>query len=273
MSTVAAAAGKANTSGTVRRPPASGPISTQMRAPQKGTVSNNGQQPPLNRPMSSVRGAGYSSNPTPNNMSTAGVFNGQKFDPFAPVNQGPAPPLLKNTQGSPEHQAKELEASVHTLIEESSLCLSKNDRNGSLDKAREALKKERMLVTHRNKHNTADQINNDLTFAVNFQLAYVYECNNMFPEALHAFNGLVKDTNHPAAVRVRINMGNIHFKMAQYPQAIKQFRMAYDQLDGAHGTLKAKVTKNISVAQLRLGQFLEAKQTLESTCIYLILHD
>merc|ERR1712195_470967 len=56
--------------------------------------------------------------------------------------------------------------------------------------------------------------NSDLTYAVCFNLANQYDANQMYTEALNTYSLIVKDKNYPNAGRLRVNMGNIYFKMA-----------------------------------------------------------
>lgn len=41
---------------------------------------------------------------------------------------------------------------------------------------------------------------------------------------------MVKNKQYPAAGRLRVNMGNIYFEQKKYPNAIKMYRMALDQV-------------------------------------------
>ena len=113
--------------------------------------------------MTSVRGAGYSSGPAPGAKSV--------FDPLQQGAKGPAPALQKRSDTSPEHLAREMEKEVNSLLEESASLAVRRNFPSALDKAKEAVKKERALCKHREKANLADQINYDLTYAVNFNLA------------------------------------------------------------------------------------------------------
>jgi intraflagellar transport protein 88 len=89
--------------------------------------------------------------------------------------------------------ARELEREVHTLLEESATfaagyapsaaaqtlsalgigirVASVAEKAIALEKAKEAIKKERALCKHREKNGLGEQINHDLTYAVNFNLA------------------------------------------------------------------------------------------------------
>ena len=38
--------------------------------------------------------------------------------------------------------------------------------------------------------------------------------------------------------RLKVNMGNIHFKLKNYPKAIKMYRMSLDQVPNAHREMR-----------------------------------
>lgn len=63
------------------------------------------------------------------------------------------------------------EKQVNKLIELSADAAAKGDNAGSLEYAKEAGKKERLLCKHRESNGLVDQINIDLTYAVTFNLA------------------------------------------------------------------------------------------------------
>lgn len=190
------------------------PLGTGMKPPGTGAVGVDGT-----RPMTSMQGAGYSS-------STKKVF-----DPMGQGQaRGPAEPLQKRSENSPEDLCRELEKQVNILIEEASIANHNNQKEQALEKAKEAGKKERQLCREREKNGLADQINSDLTYAVCFNLANQYDACGMHTEALNTYSLIVKDKNYPNAGRLRVNMGNIYFSQQKYPNAIKMYRMAMDQV-------------------------------------------
>ena len=52
----------------------------------------------------------------------------------------------------------------------------------------------------------------------------------MYSEALNAYSLIVKNRQYPQAARLRVNMGNIHVEQGNHAAAIKQYRMALDQV-------------------------------------------
>lgn len=52
---------------------------------------------------------------------------------------------------------------------------------------------------------------------------------SMFDELMSFFSG-----------RLRVNMGNIYYEQKKYPQAVKQYRMALDQVPNTHKDMRYK---------------------------------
>ncbi|GMH74663.1 hypothetical protein TL16_g06523, partial [Triparma laevis f. inornata] len=158
-----------------------------------------------------------------------------------------------------------MEKAVHSLIEASAQCSDNHEFTKALEKAKDAGKKERALCKHRETNSLADQINVDLTYAVWFNLACVYQQNGMMEEALNTYTLVVKNKNYPQATfRLRVNMGNIYFYQKKYPQAIKQYRMALDQIPNSGKEVRFKIFRNIGNSFVRLGQFQDAIQSFET---------
>ncbi|RXN37970.1 Intraflagellar transport 88-like protein [Labeo rohita] len=126
------------------------PVGTAMGRPMTGAVQDGAA-----RPMTAVRAAGYSS----------AIARGSVFDPLG-QSKGPAPPLETKNEDTPEEKIKILEKKVNDLIEESCLAHARGDLQLSLEKAKEAGRKERALVRQREQTGTADHINLDLTYSV-----------------------------------------------------------------------------------------------------------
>ncbi len=207
------------------------------------------------RPMTSVSGAGF--------QSSAGKDqNRGSFDPLQ-MNKGGTQPLAEKSENSPEDKAKELEKSVHRLIEASAEALANKDVRGALEKAKEAGKAERNLCKFRESKNLSDHINLELTYAICFNLANAYYHNKMYEEALQTYNLIVKNKSYPQSGRLRVNMGNIYFDQKKYPQAIKMYRMALDQIPATGKELRFRVLRNIGNAFVKMGQFQDAIESLE----------
>ncbi|XP_060785593.1 intraflagellar transport protein 88 homolog isoform X2 [Neoarius graeffei] len=204
------------------------------------------------RPMTAVRAAGYSSS----------VIRGSTFDPLG-QSRGPAPPLEGKNEDTPEEKIKILEKKVNDLIEESCMAHANSDLQLALEKAKEAGRKERVLLRQREQTGTADHINLDLTYSALFNLANQYANNDMNTEALNTYQVIVKNKMFNNAGRLKVNMANIYFKQKNYPMAIKFYRMALDQISNAHTEMRIKIMQNIGIAFVRMGQYSDAITSFE----------
>eukprot|EP00741_Cyanophora_paradoxa_P006734 tig00001038_g6514.t1 len=233
----------------VRRGP---PSSLGRRAPPS---QMGGAQEPAARPMTSVKAAGYTSHGRP------GGAGSKSFDPLGA--RGPAPALQKKAENSPEEQAKDLEKKVNALIEESAIANKSGELGTALEKAKLAAKQERALCKMREQAGLQDQINIDLTYSVCFNLAVQFHANGLYTEALNAYTAIVKNKQYAQSGRLRVNMGNIYFEQKKYPNAIKMYRMALDQIPNTGKEIRAKIMRNIGHAFVRLGQFPDAIQSYQ----------
>ena len=126
----------------------------QRRMPTQGGRSV-ASDAPSERPMTSVRAAGYTSSgkggPAPLRDANAAA--------------GPAPPLAVSEDASPEQQARDFEKKLNNLIEESAKLNAAGKFAAALEKAKEAEKKEKALRKHREHNHIEDQANMDLQCA------------------------------------------------------------------------------------------------------------
>ncbi|MEE6472724.1 hypothetical protein FKM82_009699 [Ascaphus truei] len=58
-------------------------------------------------------------------------------------------------------------------------------------------------------------------------------------------------------------MANIYLKQRNYSKAIKFYRMAMDQIPGAHKEMRIKIMQNIGVAFIKTGQYADAINSFE----------
>uniref|UniRef100_A0A4W3HLY2 Intraflagellar transport protein 88 homolog n=1 Tax=Callorhinchus milii TaxID=7868 RepID=A0A4W3HLY2_CALMI len=239
-----------------RRPPVSKwqierllPLSSSMGRPVTGAIQEGVG---VARPMTAVRAAGYSS----------AAIRGSAFDPLG-QSRGPAPPLETKNEDTPEEKVKQLEKTVNELVEESCIANSRGDLQLALEKAKEAGRKERILVRQREQTASADHINLDLTYSVLFNLASQYAANDMYAEALNTYQVIVKNKMFNNAGRLKVNMANIYFKQRNYPKAIKFYRMALDQISSSHKEMRIKIMQNIGVVFVKMGQYSDAITSFE----------
>ncbi|XP_061648470.1 intraflagellar transport protein 88 homolog isoform X2 [Phyllopteryx taeniolatus] len=204
------------------------------------------------RPMSAVRAAGF----------TSSRACGSAFDPLG-QSRGPAPALEEKKEDLPEEKIKLLEKKVNDLITESCMAQSLGNLQLALEKAKDAERKERVLVRQREQCGNAEQINIDLTYAVLLNLANQYENNEMYPEALSSYQLIVKNKMFTNAGRLKVNMANIWVKQKNYPKAIKLYRMALDHISDDYKEMRIKIMQNIGTVFVLLGQYSDAVASFE----------
>ena len=69
-------------------------------------------------------------------------------------------------------------------------------------------------------------------------LAHQYAKNELYTEALNTYQVITKNKNFNNAGRLKVNMGNIYYKMGQFPKALKFYRMALDQIPSGQSSTK-----------------------------------
>ncbi|XP_076174878.1 intraflagellar transport protein 88-like protein nompB [Ptiloglossa arizonensis] len=205
------------------------------------------------RPMTAVRGAGYTSS------------NRQTFDPLNLSSnvKGPAPSLESGKEDTPVEKIKVAERKIMELIESSVEAAYENNMRVALERAREASSRERALIRLQEQAGLSDNHNVDLTFAVIFNLATQYTNNNMFTEAIATYQAITRNRMFSNSARLKVNMGNIYVKMGQLSQAIKMYRMAFDQAPAAHKDLRIKIMHNIGMLFVQMGRLEEAANSFE----------
>ncbi|CAN7982887.1 unnamed protein product [Ixodes pacificus] len=249
-----------------RRPPTSSRFQAGMPSTSTGFRGQTAAMPPSRlhtsvgqpstaRPMTAVRGAGYSS---------AGV-QGQLANTFDPLNQSKASTLAFQTKenASPEERLKQLETSIMELVEQSCFSASKKEFKLALDQAKDGVMKEKHLSRQREQLSAEIAPNLDLTYCVLFNLAVQYANNEMFAEALNTYQIIVKNKAFSNVGRLKLNMGNICFFQRNYTKAIKFYRMALDQVPNTHKDMRIKIMKNIGLAFVKMGQLADAITSLE----------
>lgn len=85
----------------------------------------------------------------------------------------------------------------------------------------------------------------------------------MFIEALNTYTLMTKNKMFPNVNRLKINMGNIYFQLGLFSKAIKMYRMALDQVPGNQKELRLKITHNIGVLFVKMGQYSDAATSFE----------
>ncbi|XP_047286630.1 intraflagellar transport protein 88 homolog isoform X17 [Homo sapiens] len=236
----------------VTRPIATGYGSKTSLASSIGRPMTGAIQDGVTRPMTAVRAAGF----------TKAALRGSAFDPLS-QSRGPASPLEAKKKDSPEEKIKQLEKEVNELVEESCIANSCGDLKLALEKAKDAGRKERVLVRQREQVTTPENINLDLTYSVLFNLASQYSVNEMYAEALNTYQVIVKNKMFSNAGILKMNMGNIYLKQRNYSKAIKFYRMALDQVPSVNKQMRIKIMQNIGVTFIQAGQYSDAINSYE----------
>ncbi|CAG2174685.1 unnamed protein product, partial [Oppiella nova] len=237
-----------------------------------------GQQPPSTaRPMTAVRGVGYTST----GNRGAGVF-----DPL-----GQSKSMVSGFQtrddSAPEVKIKQLEKKINDLLEESVFAAQRLEMSTALERAKDCVQKERSLSRMKEgsglaetiapnsdltfaalfnlavQYTNADMCYSDLTFAALFNLAVQYTNADMYSEAINTYQSIIKNRTFTNTGRLKLNIGNIYFKQNNYPKAIKFFRMALDQIPNIQKDLRLKIMHNIGLSFVRLNQFADAITSFE----------
>uniref|UniRef100_A0A674JEA4 Intraflagellar transport protein 88 homolog n=1 Tax=Terrapene triunguis TaxID=2587831 RepID=A0A674JEA4_9SAUR len=230
-----------------RRPPSKTALSSSMGRPMTGAIQDG-----VARPLTAVHAAGY----------TKAALRGSVFDPLGQA-RGPAPPLEMKNEDTPEEKIRQLEKKVNELVEESCIANSCGDLKLALEKAKDAGRKERVLVRQREQIASPENINLDLTYSVLFNLASQYSANEMYAEALNTYQVIVKNKMFSNGGRLKVNMANIYLKQRNYSKAIKFYRMALDQIPNVHKEMRIKIMQNIGVAFIKTGQYTDGISSFE----------
>lgn len=85
----------------------------------------------------------------------------------------------------------------------------------------------------------------------------------MYVEALNHYNLMIKNKLFDNVNRLKVNMGNIYFQLGLYPKAIKMYRMALDQVPNNQKELRLKITHNIAILFIKMGQYSDAAASFE----------
>ena len=80
----------------------------------------------------------------------------------------------------------------------------------------------------------------------------MFHANGLHQESLKSYTIILKNKQYPQASRLRVNMGNIYFEQQKYPNAIKMYRMALDQIPTSGKEMRFKIMRNIAHAFVRM---------------------
>lgn len=189
------------------------------------------------RPMTSNKAAGYSKTLGKNAKTPPGNLFFQKKENL-----------------SKEQIIKDLEKTISKLLDESVVLKCKGDFYQAKDKCLVAMDK---LQEFRKKN--PEYFNSELEFGIKLNLGLIYQYMNNLDEAKAIYSEILKNESHyiPGiqVARVRVNIGNIHFKNENYKEAIKEYQKAYDKINKENKDLKANISRNIGLCYIRMVNF------------------
>ena len=97
--------------------------------------------------------------------------------------------------------------------------------------------------------------------SLNDKRFYLVEINRFF--LFFYMKVITKNRMFNNAGRLKVNMGNIYFKLGQYSKAIKLYRMALDQVPNTHKRMRIKIMHNIGILFVKMGQYSDACTSFE----------
>lgn len=224
---------------------------------------NSAVQPPptgsLNRGTTAFKNAG-AGDFRPITSNTAAGFKktnnlGSTAEKFSQMQKKEEKPM------DPKMRMQKYELEINNLIDESCLLCAEKKFTEALQKSKDAMAKQKYMEKYLDENKMSDMINNELHFTVALNLATLYEKNELYQEALKEYTNLTNAKNHEDGMEsfVRVNMGNIYFKQANFAMAIRMYKKA---LDNIHKDLKIsmryKIMKNLGHAYIQQKEFMEA---------------
>ena len=166
----------------------------------------------------------------------------------------------------PKTKIRKYELEINNLIDESCILASEGKLPEALQKSKDAMARQKYMEKYLEENALSEMMTDELPFAVALNLATLYEKNELYQEALREYTNLTnaKNQNNGMESFVRVNMGNIYFKQANYPMAIKMYKKALDIVPNAiKMSLRYKIMKNMGHAYVQQGDLLSAITTYE----------
>jgi len=217
-------------------------------------LTSSRQRPPTSsRPISSRKGAGYSSG----GIHTSG--GKVVVSPLDHVADSFAQ-FLKDTKDAPENKIKEFKKEISTAILKSSQALKgeKPDPVQSLAFAKEAETQMKAMSDFISSQNIEEADFKTFKYSVLMQLADAYKANSNLDDALHKYQRMAKDKEFPSLYMLFLEIGNIYVRQHKYDEAVKHYELGINYLKTDANRLKARFHHCCGVAQIRQGQFHQA---------------
>ncbi|XP_058801047.1 intraflagellar transport protein 88 homolog [Phymastichus coffea] len=197
----------------------------------------------LSRPMTSVRGAGYTS------ASRRSADSNASFE--------------FEQEETPERKIKKYKRKIMALLEESAMAAYVKNIKIALKRAKEAVSLKRSLIVFEDSAELSDNHNMRLTFAVIYNLAQQYEAQKLYREAIIEYRKIIDNKIFGETARLKVNIGNIYVKMGNLTEAKKMYQMALDQTPLTYKYTRRKIVYNIGILLVQTGKLDEAAQKFE----------
>ncbi|OHS94862.1 TPR Domain containing protein [Tritrichomonas foetus] len=220
-------------------------------------TSSRGRPPTSSRPISSRKGAGFSSG----GCTTSG---GRKVispldhmaDTFAQ--------FLKDTTDAPESKIKAFKKNIMAAVQESSNLIAKGDFQNALTKAKDAKTEMKNLQDFITSKTIDDADFKSYKHTVLMQLADAYKRNSMWEDALNRYQRLLKDREFPHLHMIYLEIGNIYSAQQKYEEAIKNYEMGINHLKPDTNRLMARFHQCCGIAHIQLGDYHKALSEFET---------
>ena len=203
------------------------------------------------RPITSNASAGFQR--TNNLGSTAEKFNQMLAREERPM--------------TPKARLAKYELEINALIDESAVLASEKKLTEALDKAKEAVTKQKYLDRFMEENSQEPSTNNtNLRFCAALNLATMFEKNELYQEAIKEYTNLTNALNHEGNLEgfIRLNMGNIYFKQGNFPMAIKMYKKAINDVPTELKIIMPyKIQKNLAHAYVQKNDYPQAIQAYE----------
>jgi len=158
-----------------------------------------------------------------------------------------------------------MKKTVNILLDSSCHLREKEKLAKSLDKAKEAVREDKEFSKFCQSNEVPELHDICLSFAVLFNLAICFEQNEQYDQAMSTYKLMLKTQNSaPNARNMHVNIGNLYYRQEQYKAAIKEYRIALDQVPETQRKMGFLISSNIGKALLKLGQYREAIAIFET---------
>lgn len=208
------------------------------------------------RPVSAVETAGFSSG-GPETSGGRGVLDPLKYaaDNFAQ--------FLKESSETPDVVLRNFKRNINVAVQESSRFIAAQDPQKALVKAKEAETELKQMQELINSKKLDEPEFYSYKSTVLLQLADAYKANQMWDEARHRYNRILKDKSFPYQYQIYLELGNISFEQENYTDAVKNFQMGFDLLAPEARRYRARFLYSIGVSYIRQNKFSEALSSFE----------